>query len=167
MPTGHLMLALVASGPSHQEGEAEVMVLDAAGEEDAHAVRVACEVEPFGARLRLRARVTARARSRCHRCLGEFERSVDTGFQVVLQRGGASTDDDVVVIAETALEYNLMPQVREALILEEPIRLLCRPDCRGLCPQCGQDRNRGDCGCVPAPDPRWEALQRLRDRLGR
>ena len=169
MTAGRLVVALDAAGPAHQEVAGDVVVLDAAGEEDPHRVRVACEVEPVGRRIHLRAQVTAGVRSRCHRCLGEFERAVEASFEVLVQRGGpaAGGEDDVIVVPESAVEYDLLPRVREALILEEPIQLVCRPDCRGLCPRCGQDLNRGDCGCAPADDRRWDALRALRDTLER
>ena len=155
------MLALTSSA-SHQEADGEVVILDAAGDADAHRVHVACEVEPLGSRLHVQARVEARARSLCHRCLVEFERRVEAEFQLLLQRGGTSADDEVVVVAETATQYDLLPRVSEALILEEPIQLHCRPDCRGLCPRCGQDLNRAECDCRAPSDPRWNALEQLR-----
>ena len=44
-----------------------------------------------------------------------------------------------------------------------PLAPLCRPDCAGLCPSCGADRNEGPCGCVPAAaNGRWAALDALR-----
>ncbi|MFZ9580934.1 MAG: YceD family protein [Ilumatobacteraceae bacterium] len=43
---------------------------------------------------------------------------------------------------------------------------VCRPDCAGLCPACGADRNGGDCGCrIETPDPRWAGLDAIRDQL--
>ncbi len=44
---------------------------------------------------------------------------------------------------------DIMLQVRQTLALTEDIRFLCKPDCKGLCPQCGQDLNDGPCGCKP------------------
>jgi uncharacterized protein len=41
---------------------------------------------------------------------------------------------------------------------------LCKPDCKGLCPRCGANRNRQPCTCV-GDDPRWEALANLRGRI--
>jgi uncharacterized protein len=52
--------------------------------------------------------------------------------------------------------------VRDAIVLELPMAPLCRDDCRGLCPQCGADRNEADCGCVAPADPRWANLDVLR-----
>ena len=52
---------------------------------------------------------------------------------------------------------------REALILGLPAQILCREDCPGLCPTCGQDLHSGTCSCQAVPsDPRWERLKDLR-----
>ena len=59
---------------------------------------------------------------------------------------------------------DLAPLVRELSLLEMPIQPTCRPDCQGLCMECGQNLNEGDCGCEPDPiDPRMSALQQLLD----
>ncbi len=57
---------------------------------------------------------------------------------------------------------DLGPLVRDAVVLELPMAPLCRDDCAGLCPQCGANRNEGDCGCVAPRDPRWANLDVLR-----
>jgi uncharacterized protein len=63
-------------------------------------------------------------------------------------------DDLVVDVAGMA---------REALILSLPEKLLCREDCPGLCPVCGQELRKGQCGCAPAfSDPRWDKLRNLK-----
>ena len=71
-----------------------------------------------------------------------------------------STEDELYPIADDTID--LGPLVRDAIVLELPMAPLCREDCRGLCPQCGADRNEGDCGCVAPPDPRWANLDVLR-----
>lgn len=61
---------------------------------------------------------------------------------------------------------DVMPLLIEQLQLEVPMRPLCQPNCQGLCPDCGADRNAGPCGCRPeAVDPRWAALAALRQKL--
>ena len=60
-------------------------------------------------------------------------------------------------------EIDLEPLVRDAVLLELPLAPLCREDCQGLCPICGADRNEVTCECQPAPDPRWAALDALRE----
>jgi uncharacterized protein len=50
--------------------------------------------------------------------------------------------------------------------LSLPVRTLCKPDCKGLCPRCGKNRNLEACTCEEGPaDPRWEALADLRGRI--
>jgi uncharacterized protein len=78
-----------------------------------------------------------------------------------------SEDDlDTLVVAEEILDTR--PLVLEQLQLNIPMKPLCRPDCRGLCPHCGADLNErgGECSCAaPEPDPRWTALAALKGRL--
>ena len=55
---------------------------------------------------------------------------------------------------------------RDALVLALPDKILCRPDCAGLCPVCGRDLNREPHEhAADADDPRWAALAELRERL--
>ena len=57
-------------------------------------------------------------------------------------------------------EIDLLPAVREQILLYIPSSPLCREDCPGLCPSCGKDLNEGECGCDRAVmDPRWAALK--------
>jgi uncharacterized protein len=56
--------------------------------------------------------------------------------------------------------------LREQVLLSLPLKTLCKPDCKGLCPRCGADRNRQPCSCDMGPsDPCWEALAGLRGRI--
>jgi uncharacterized protein len=56
--------------------------------------------------------------------------------------------------------------LREQVLLSLPVRTLCKPDCKGLCPRCGANRNLQPCSCDEGPsDPRWEALTGLRSRI--
>jgi uncharacterized protein len=52
--------------------------------------------------------------------------------------------------------------LREQILLALPMQRICREDCKGICPVCGQSRNVVACGCqVKAPDDRWAALRDL------
>jgi uncharacterized protein len=56
--------------------------------------------------------------------------------------------------------------LREQVLLSLPARTLCKPDCKGLCPRCGENRNSGACRCEAVPaDPRWGTLAGLKDRI--
>ena len=55
--------------------------------------------------------------------------------------------------------------VREQLLLALPAQILCREDCKGLCPECGGDRNLNECKCEEVEiDPRWSGLKEIVNR---
>jgi uncharacterized protein len=56
---------------------------------------------------------------------------------------------------------DLTEVLRQDMLVAMPLHVLCREDCRGLCPTCGQNRNEGPCGCEPEPDSRWGPLVEL------
>jgi len=60
-------------------------------------------------------------------------------------------------------ELDLTELVREQILLNLPEQTFCNPDCKGLCPKCGQNRNLIDCNCEEnETDPRWAALKNLK-----
>ena len=61
------------------------------------------------------------------------------------------------------MEIDLTEAVQEQILLSLPLRPLCREDCKGLCPGCGEDLNKGACGCSgKAVDPRLAVLGNLK-----
>lgn len=77
-------------------------------------------------------------------------------------------EEDLGVLTLTGETFDTDPILREQLQLNIPMKPLCRPECKGLCPVCGTDRNEGECSCTDQPkDPRWQALAGLKERLGR
>ena len=95
----------------------------------------------------------------CSRCLSPV--SVDRN-ETLSEVYGTEAE-----LPEDVLPYNgeyidLTETIRETLILSEPMRVLCRPDCKGLCPQCGANLNDGPCSCpTDKIDPRLEVLAQL------
>ena len=101
----------------------------------------------------------------CRRCLTPVSAPVSADAHALFtQDADAEDDPDAYPLAPDATEIDLAPAVREELLLAVPRFLECREDCRGLCPRCGQDLNAGPCGCPPATDPRWQALESLKQR---
>jgi uncharacterized protein len=71
--------------------------------------------------------------------------------------------DDSPIPIRNGDQIDLSELVRQLLNLHLPSRSLCRPDCRGLCPSCGQDLNESSCSCAESEvDPRLAALTQLR-----
>ena len=104
--------------------------------------------------------------AQCRRCLSPMTVPLDEDVSALFSRDADALEDpDAYALAPEAREIDLRPAIREELILAVPQYVLCREDCRGLCPRCGQDLNAGPCGCAPEPDPRWSALASLRDKL--
>ena len=68
-------------------------------------------------------------------------------------------DLDVVWYEDFVVPFD--PLVEEQLQLELPMKPLCRPDCRGLCPRCGADRNSAPCDCREEGDERLAKLKSL------
>lgn len=66
-------------------------------------------------------------------------------------------------ISDTVETVDISPDLRDAVLLFLPAFPLCTPDCAGLCPQCGTNRNQGSCTCSPPDgDLRWDSLDALR-----
>jgi uncharacterized protein len=105
--------------------------------------------------------VAGRFSMRCARCLKEFRRDFDVAMDELYVREPGPEDDYAV---DPDLTLDPEPMVRDAVVLEMPFSPLCRPDCLGLCPVCGGDRNLGECPGHAATDPRWAALEGLFDR---
>ena len=97
----------------------------------------------------------------CRRCADAGGgRAADRACTSASPTAGAGPEDELYPIADDTID--LGPLVRDAVVLELPMAPLCREDCAGLCPQCGANRNEGDCGCVAPRDPRWANLDVLR-----
>jgi uncharacterized protein len=107
-------------------------------------------------------KIDGRVAGECRRCLTRAEGEVTDEVHLIFAEGGATDvdDPDVFQIDGSARELDLRPAIREQWLLAAPKFLLCRPECRGLCPTCGADLNAGDCVCPPKADSRWEALRK-------
>lgn len=100
----------------------------------------------------------------CRRCLTDVhERARWTVAEVFAEESDEDDPDAYPVIDES---IDLEPMLRDAIVLALPANPLCRPDCKGLCPVCGADRNTTDCGHdAGRVDVRWGPLETLRERL--
>jgi uncharacterized protein len=110
--------------------------------------------------------VGSRWQGECRRCLravtGDLVADVRELYRPRV--AGESDDADEETYPLGADQLDLRPLARDAVLLNLPLAPLCRPDCAGLCPTCGADLNDGPCPCrPPATDPRWAALDILRD----
>lgn len=102
----------------------------------------------------------------CRRCLAETPADVSDSFSALFAEAGTEDvdEDDVYALSANGRTLDLRPAVRESWLLAVPAFRTCRPDCQGICPNCGADRNVVSCACrTETADSRWDALRALRD----
>ncbi|HOA14152.1 MAG TPA: DUF177 domain-containing protein [Myxococcota bacterium] len=118
-------------------------------------------------------RVYGKLRAVCGRCLAERDFNLERRFRHVFIEGrDPAGDKPEEVLGETDdldctffddEQVDILSLACDEIGLALPLNPLCRPDCRGLCPMCGADRNLDPCGCViDDVDPRWTALKDLK-----
>lgn len=102
----------------------------------------------------------------CSRCLNMFnmELSGDLSFVIKSKEGKAviseNSGEDVIHVKASESVIELNDLIRQALLLSLPLKPLCRPECRGLCPSCGVNLNEETCDCKEEEiDERWEGLR--------
>jgi uncharacterized protein len=110
----------------------------------------------------VRLRFTAHVAGPCMRCLAAADVPVEVDAREVDQPG--TQDEELRSPYIDGDELDLSTWAHDALTLALPLQLLCRPDCRGLCPVCGVSLNEVDPAAhrhEQEPDPRWAALREL------
>jgi uncharacterized metal-binding protein YceD (DUF177 family) len=102
----------------------------------------------------------------CVRCLKTVPMKGSAHFDLEFRPASQAPEEEDVELAPGEVEIIYYEEdklpleeiVSQQMYLELPDKLLCREDCKGLCPTCGADLNEGACGCVASPDARWSSL---------
>ncbi len=136
------------------------------------AVEVALEALNTAQALLVRGNFRGKVHLACARCLEmvvvEVRGEIDEQFSL---RGITAPELELIdqvepreaAIAEQIL--NVSELVRQQLLVSLPLRVLCRPDCRGICPQCGRNLNQEECQCAQTEgSPAWETLRLLLEK---
>jgi uncharacterized protein len=149
-------------------------------------VHLVLDVRKAREAYRVTGRVDTRLRLECGRCLEAFEIPVDSAFELGYLPAAATpataqghhgqhgreedvereiAEDDLTTAYYRNDTLDLGELMHEQFVLALPMKPLCSDDCKGLCPSCGTNLNKGTCDCKPAwKDPRLAALQGLLDR---
>lgn len=134
-------------GQSYSAGGFADALLDVSHTTSGHALRLRFAVELHGP---------------CTRCLEDAGARVEVDAREVDQPTSDPTDDLRSPYVEDEV-VDLRAWARDALALALPPRILCRPECLGLCSVCGEDLNADpEHAHEPEPDPRWAKLSELR-----
>jgi len=133
-------------------------------------VTVTGRVKVAGNQVFVNGHVDTRAQVDCDRCLqpvdlpvkADFALDYITGSEYESSQAAELTEDELSVAVFDGEVLDVDEIVKEQILLAVPTRMLCREDCKGICPECGIDRNTGECSCVADDtDPRWAALKNL------
>jgi uncharacterized protein len=134
-------------------------------------VDVSMEVEKAGVDVfRVTGRATTKLELQCSRCLDDFLVPVDARFELryvpAIQNEGEGerevAEDDLTTAFYREGSLDVIDMLREQFQLALPMKPLCAEACRGLCPECGANLNRTECGCAPKwEDPRLAVLKSI------
>src|SRR5687768_10991164 len=133
-------------------------------------VAVKGRVRLAGAEVFVNGHIETRAEVECDRCLNKIELPVSADFDLQYITGAEYESSAAAELTEDVMSVSVFDGeaidvdeiVKEQILLAVPTRTLCRPDCKGICPDCGIDKNTGDCECgTEEIDPRWAALKNL------
>lgn len=96
----------------------------------------------------------------CARCAELVRNTVEIELEESFSPVANIPPDEQVSPIDLNGYINLNPILRDLVIVSTPMQILCRPDCKGLCPRCGTDLNQGQCDCeIDDVDPRLAVLK--------
>ena len=119
----------------------------------------------------LKGRAQGEVHGDCSRCLTAANARFKAKLRLFAQRKEADAveleaiedENEILVVDPSTREISLVAMLHDAVALALPLRIHCKQDCKGLCGQCGEDLNKGSCGCSEQQvDPRWAALAQLK-----
>jgi len=138
-------------------------------------VRLVGEARRGASGVELQGRLAARLTLQCSRCLEPFEEPLSVEFLLTIvheavEFGPAEArveEGDTTLFYATEGRADLRAVAREQIYLNLPLKPICGPECRGLCPTCGANRNRLECACRREQvDPRLSPLVDIKRKLG-
>jgi len=124
--------------------------------------------------IRLRGHLSTGLELQCARCLEPVRQAIKRDFELLYRPLGADAGHEELSVTDAEAEIGyyqgegllLEDVLREQVLLALPLKVTCRPDCKGLCPQCGKNLNQETCSCKnQVEDPRWAALKEVRGKL--
>jgi len=128
-------------------------------------LEIKAEVNKFEKNILCKVHLKTVAHYTCNRCLEMFDNPLEFGFELLFRSGKdrlETDEEDVINLPPETVEVDLSERIIENLILEIPMKVICKEDCKGICPGCGANLNQEACRCSEQPkDPRWEKLRDL------
>jgi uncharacterized protein len=121
--------------------------------------------------VRVAGHLSVRMQTDCDRCLEPADCPIDGDFELYYRPMTEGLGEEKVLDpGEVEMGFyegdgvELNDVLREFVLLSLPMQKLCRPECKGICPVCGQDRNLNECHCqASGADDRWSALKSIQN----
>jgi uncharacterized protein len=129
------------------------------------------QIKRDGSKLKIGGTIQAEVEVDCDRCLQTITLPIVTeiGLEYITVEeynrlhDAELSEEDLTLSVFDGETIDIDEIVREQLLLAVPTQVLCQENCKGLCPECGANRNRTECSCKQeAVDPRWAALKELK-----
>jgi len=139
-----------------------------------HPLRVHIELYRSADHIRILGSLRGVLRLFCDRCLQPVEWTLDEDIDTVLIDQEYAPTEEETELEEDDLNYEFFKGeaididrfIAEQIFLTLPLKVLCSPSCRGLCPMCGTNLNYRDCGCAQAgKDSSFAVLESLKAHL--
>ena len=113
--------------------------------------------------FRFKISVSTKSVFSCDRCLENYISDFDETIEQLYQLGHSELDsDEMEYLPENSRDIDISKTIQELFMLNRPIQLLCKANCKGLCVICGVDLNKRSCNCQKSEiDPRFEKLKSL------
>jgi len=129
-------------------------------------VEAGATVERHRERVIIDIKIRAKGEAACSRCLEKVELAFDNEFRYFYvssfdesEKEAAESDEHAVLTSKNTTSIDIADQVWETLVMALPEKVLCREDCKGICPVCGSNRNYENCSCGESGrDPRLDVL---------
>jgi uncharacterized protein len=170
-----MIIDLSALGERSKRVEIEIAAarIDLAGENARviDPVGLNCQISGGGFQAKVEGRIETKLEVECTRCLEPVGMPVEFDFAVEFVKAehfGVEGEHEIDPknLSADSLDnerIDLEELVREQILLNLPEKIFCRDDCKGLCENCGTNRNLQDCNCKKEDiDPRWSALKNLK-----
>lgn len=131
-------------------------------------IQIQLHLSRSGKIILMRSRVAAQVEWICARCLTPFSRTLTSEFKTSLKPKPDGPPPEEVELNREDLEtkfyegeeIDVTPLVQDQILLTLPAKAICKEECRGLCPRCGQNLSRGTCQCSgKVADPRFAPLK--------
>jgi uncharacterized protein len=127
-------------------------------------------LEKAATQIFLHVAVTTEGRFECDRCVSQFPLPLKNTYRMYYVWDGAEAgvldSSEVQVVSASLPMIDISDDVRQTVLLSVPLKLLCKANCRGLCPECGTNMNADPCTCSgQSSDGHWEPLRTIRNNL--